>query len=160
MIISYRDKRTSEFAAGNRVRAFSGIEQAAQLKIDRLEAATALQDLAALPGNRFEALKGKPQVSAGVIHPGVHLAGELEELEMSAAELARRLAAPASRVTQILNGHRGITGDTALRLAHFFGSSPDFWLNLQKIYELRLAERKVGKMIKSLPTLEGEAVRV
>ena len=58
MIVSYRDKRTSDFAAGERVKAFSGIEKAARLKIDRLEAATALQDLAVLPGNRFEALKG------------------------------------------------------------------------------------------------------
>ena len=58
MIVSYRDKRTRDFAAGKRVKAFSGIEQAARLKIDRLEAAAALQDLAALPGNRFEALKG------------------------------------------------------------------------------------------------------
>ena len=58
MIVSYRDKRTTNFAAGKRVKAFSGIEQASRLKIDRLEAAAALQDLAALPGNRFEALKG------------------------------------------------------------------------------------------------------
>jgi toxin HigB-1 len=58
MIINYRDKRTTDFAAGKWVKAFSSIERAARLKIDRLEAATALQDLAALPGNRFEALKG------------------------------------------------------------------------------------------------------
>ena len=58
MIVSYRDKRTRDFATGKRIKAFSGIEQASQLKIDRLEAATTLQDLAALPGNRFEALKG------------------------------------------------------------------------------------------------------
>lgn len=58
MITSYRDKRTADFAAGKRIKAFSGIEKAARLKIDRLEAATALQDLAALPGNRFEALQG------------------------------------------------------------------------------------------------------
>ena len=58
MIVSYGDKRTRNFAAGERVKAFSGMEQAARLKIDRLEAATALQDLAALPGNGFEALKG------------------------------------------------------------------------------------------------------
>ena len=58
MIGSYRDKRTRGFAAGKRVRAFSGIERAVRLKIDRLEAATSLKDLAALPGNRFEALKG------------------------------------------------------------------------------------------------------
>ena len=58
MIISYRDKRTTDFAAGKRIKAFSGIEKAARLKIDRLEAAVALGDLAALPGNRFEALQG------------------------------------------------------------------------------------------------------
>ena len=58
MIVSYRDKQTTDFAAGKRVKAFSGIEQASRLKIDRLEAAVALQDLAALSGNRFEALKG------------------------------------------------------------------------------------------------------
>ena len=58
MIINYRDKRTRDFAAGKWVKAFSSIERATRLKIDRLEAATALQDLAALPGNRFEALKG------------------------------------------------------------------------------------------------------
>ena len=58
MIISYRDKRTTDFAAGKRIKAFSGIEKAARLKIDRLEAAVALRDLAALPGNRFEALQG------------------------------------------------------------------------------------------------------
>jgi proteic killer suppression protein len=58
MIVSYRDKRTADFAAGRRVKAFSGIDRAARLKLDRLEAATGLQDLAALPGNRFETLKG------------------------------------------------------------------------------------------------------
>jgi proteic killer suppression protein len=58
LIVSYRDKRTKEFAAGNRVRAFSGIARAARLKLDRLEAAAALKDLAVLPGNRFEALAG------------------------------------------------------------------------------------------------------
>ena len=58
MIVSYRDKRTKEFAAGKRIKAFSRIEQASRLKIDRLEAAATLQDLAALPGNRFEVLKG------------------------------------------------------------------------------------------------------
>lgn len=58
MIVSYRDKRTREFATGKRVKAFSGIERPARLKLDRLEAATTLKDLAALPGNRFEALRG------------------------------------------------------------------------------------------------------
>ena len=76
------------------------------------------------------------------IHPGKHLAEELKELHMSAAALARRLQVPTNRITQILNGRRAITGDTALRLAHFFGTSAEFWLNLQKLYELRLAEKK------------------
>lgn len=58
MILSYRDKRTREFAAGERVKAFSGVERPARLKLDRMEAATTIRDLAALPGNRFEALVG------------------------------------------------------------------------------------------------------
>jgi antitoxin HigA-1 len=91
------------------------------------------------------------------IHPGEHLAEELEELGMSAAELARQLQVPTNRITGILNGQRAVTGDTALRLGHFFGTSPQFWLNLQSLYELRLAERKVGKEIKILPTLKKQA---
>ena len=88
-----------------------------------------------------------------VIHPGEHLAEELKELGMSAAELARQLGVPTNRVTEILNGRRAITGDTALRLAHFFGTTAQLWLNLQSIYELRVAEKKVGKSINRLPTL-------
>ena len=91
-----------------------------------------------------------------VIHPGEHLAEELKELNMSAAALARKLEVPTNRITEILNGRRAITGDTALRLAHFFGTSAEFWLNLQKLYELRLAEKKASKTIKSLPTLKNE----
>jgi len=87
------------------------------------------------------------------IHPGEHLAEELEELGMSAAELARKLDVPTKRVTGILNGQRAITGDTALRPAHFFGTSAEFWLNLQSLYELRRAEKKLGKSIKALPRL-------
>jgi addiction module HigA family antidote len=88
------------------------------------------------------------------IHPGEHLAEELDALKMSAAALARRLKVPTNRVTEILNGRRTITGDTALRLAHFFGTSAEFWLNLQSLYELRLAQAKTGKAIKKLPTLK------
>jgi len=87
------------------------------------------------------------------IHPGEHLAEELKELGMSAAELARNLDVPTNRITGILNGQRAITGDTALRLAHFFGTSAEFWLNLQSFYELRVAQTKVGKSIKSLPRM-------
>jgi len=88
------------------------------------------------------------------IHPGEHLAEELNELGMSAAELARKLDVPTNRITGILNGQRAITGDTALRLGHFFGTSPEFWLNLQSLYELRVAQKKAGKSIRVLPRLK------
>jgi antitoxin HigA-1 len=74
------------------------------------------------------------------IHPGEHLAEQLEALAMSAAELARQLGVPTNRITAILNGQRAVTGDSALRLGHFFGNSPQFWLNLQAGYELRVAQ--------------------
>jgi len=88
------------------------------------------------------------------IHPGEHLAEELVELKWSAAELARQIKAPTNRITEILNGQRAVTGDTALRLAHFFGTSAKFWLNLRSLYELRVAEQKAGKSIGALPTLK------
>jgi addiction module HigA family antidote len=88
-----------------------------------------------------------------LIHPGEHLGEQIEELGISAAELARQLQVPTNRVTEILKGRRSITGDTALRLGHFFGTSPEFWMNLQKLYDLRLAESKSGETIKELPTL-------
>jgi len=87
------------------------------------------------------------------IHPGEHLAEQLKELGMSAAELGRQLKVPTNRITGILNGQRAVTGDSALRLAHFFGTSAEFWLSLQKLYELRLAEKKAGAAVRSLPTL-------
>jgi antitoxin HigA-1 len=92
-------------------------------------------------------------MARSAIHPGEHLAEQLEALEMSAAELGRRLGVPTNRVTAILNGQRTVTGDTALRLGHFFGNSPQFWLNLQATYDLRLAETRVGDEIRALPTL-------
>jgi len=93
-------------------------------------------------------------MASRAIHPGEHLGEELHALDMSAAELARRLKVPTNRVTSILNGQRAISGDTALRLAHFFGTSPQFWLNLQNLFEIRLAEEKSGKAIKKLPSLK------
>jgi addiction module HigA family antidote len=87
------------------------------------------------------------------IHPGEHLAEELKALDMSAAELARKPDVPTNRITGILNGQRAITGDTALRLAHFFGRSAEFWLNLQSLYGLRVAQKKLGRSIKALPRL-------
>ena len=70
---------------------------------------------------------------------------------MPAAELARALNVPTNRITGILNGQRAITADTALRLGHWFGTSAEFWLNLQTLYELRLAENEKGAEIRKLP---------
>lgn len=92
------------------------------------------------------------------VHPGEHLAEELRESGMSAAGLARKIGVPTNRITGILNGERGISGDSALRLGHFFGTSAKFWLNLQSLYELRLAKRRAGRAIAKLPTLRKDAV--
>jgi addiction module HigA family antidote len=70
---------------------------------------------------------------------------------MSARELARTLKVPTTRITDILRGRRGITGDTALRLGRYFGMSPDFWMNLQKLYELDLARQELGDQLADIP---------
>ncbi len=88
------------------------------------------------------------------IHPGEHLAEELGEIGLSAAELARQIEVPVNRITSIINGQRGITADTALRLGHWFGTSPQFWMNLQQLYELRRAERAVRATLARLPRRE------
>lgn len=85
------------------------------------------------------------------IHPGETLRADLEALGMSAAELARQIIVPVNRITQILNGARAVTGDTALRLGHFFNTSPEFWLNLQKLYDLRMAAQAKGDEVARLP---------
>jgi addiction module HigA family antidote len=85
------------------------------------------------------------------IHPGEHLAEELQALGITAAELSRQIGVPVNRVTGIIHGQRGITADTALRLGHWFGTSPQFWMNLQQLYELRLAQRAIGAEIAALP---------
>ncbi len=90
------------------------------------------------------------------IHPGETLREDLDALGMSAAELARRIEVPVNRITEILNGRRAVTGDTALRLGRFFGTSGEFWLNLQKLYELRRAEQKKGTDIARLPSLDDD----
>lgn len=86
------------------------------------------------------------------IHPGEILAGELEEIGISPTELSRQIRVPANRISQIINGKRAVTGDTALRLAHWFGTSPQFWMNLQALYDVRMAEQEAGNEIKALPT--------
>jgi addiction module HigA family antidote len=82
------------------------------------------------------------------IHPGEVLSGELEELEMTAAELARQLHVPSNRLYQLIAGKRAMTADTALRLEQWLGVEAAFWMNLQKSYELDLAAEKVGDEIK------------
>jgi len=86
------------------------------------------------------------------VHPGKVLAEELEALGVSPTELSRQISVPPNRISQIINGKRSITGDTALRLAHWFKTTPEFWLNLQAAYDIRLAEQSSGKIIKHLPT--------
>ena len=87
------------------------------------------------------------------IHPGEHLADELKALGMSAAALSRDINVPVNRITGIINGTRAITADTAIRLGHWFGTSAEFWLNLQKLYELRRAHADVGAAVERLPSL-------
>jgi antitoxin HigA-1 len=86
------------------------------------------------------------------IHPGEILADELAELGVTPTELSRQIKVPPNRLTQIVRGKRGITGDTALRLGHWFGTSAQFWLNLQSAHDIRLAQQQAGKEIGSLPT--------
>jgi addiction module HigA family antidote len=86
------------------------------------------------------------------IHPGEILAEELSELGVTATELARQIGVPANRITQIIQGKRAITGDTALRLGHWLEMAAQFWLNLQGTYDLRVAEARSGDTIDQLPT--------
>jgi antitoxin HigA-1 len=97
-------------------------------------------------------------MSRSPIHPGIILGEELEEIDISAAELARQLNIPANRITQIIAGRRNITADTALRLGKWFGMSAVFWLNLQKSYELRLAQKEIGKELNKIPTRDHDAI--
>jgi addiction module HigA family antidote len=98
-------------------------------------------------------------VARPAIHPGEILAEELGELSISPTELSRQLKVPANRISQIIHGKRAITGDTALRLGHWFGTSAQFWLNLQTAYDIRLAAEQVGAEVGRLPTRLGKAVR-
>jgi antitoxin HigA-1 len=79
------------------------------------------------------------------------LADELQEIGVTPTELSRQIDVPANRITQIIHGRRGITGDTALRLGHWFGTSAQFWLNLQSAYDIRVAQAKAGREIAKLP---------
>lgn len=91
-------------------------------------------------------------MAGATTHPGTVLAQQLEALGVSPTELARQLQVPPNRITQIIQGKRAITGDSALRLAHWFGNAPEFWMNLQVHYDLSLAAQEAGKAINALPT--------
>lgn len=89
----------------------------------------------------------QPPLNLPPVHPGEFLAEEMAELELSANAFARALGVPTNRITEILNGRRAISADTALRLSRYFGTSPKLWLNLQQSYDLAVAERETGKLI-------------
>jgi addiction module HigA family antidote len=93
------------------------------------------------------------------IHPGAILKDELEELGVTPTELARQIEVPPNRVSQIIGGKRSITGDTALRLGHWFGSDPQFWLNLQAQFDLAQANKETGETIRHLPTRATRALQ-
>jgi addiction module HigA family antidote len=85
------------------------------------------------------------------IHPGEILADELDEIGLSAAGLARLIEVPANRISQIVAARRNVTADTALRLGRYFGTSADFWMNLQKTHELDLARAEIGPALERIP---------
>ena len=86
------------------------------------------------------------------VHPGLILKDELDELGISPTEFARQIDVPPNRVSQIIVGKRAVTGDTALRFGHWFGTDPQFWLNLQGQFDLAVAAREGGEAISHLPT--------
>jgi addiction module HigA family antidote len=86
------------------------------------------------------------------IHPGEILADELKEIGVTATELARQIDVPPNRISEIIRGRRAISGDTALRLGHWFGTAPQFWINLQMSHDLRRAAEQSGRAIEKLPT--------
>ena len=87
-----------------------------------------------------------------VVHPGAVLKDELEEMGVTPAAFARQINVPPNRVGQIIAGKRSVTGDTALRLGHWFGVEPQFWLNLQAQFDLVAADQRAGAAIRRLPT--------
>ena len=90
-------------------------------------------------------------MARSAIHPGEHLADAIEALGITAAQLARDLQVPPNRITAILQGQRAITADTALRLARYFATSAAFWMNLQQLYDLRVAEAEIGEILQKIP---------
>jgi addiction module HigA family antidote len=93
------------------------------------------------------------------VHPGRVLKDELAELGVSPTEFARQIDVPPNRVSQVIAGTRAVTGDTALRLGHWFGTDPQFWLNLQSQFDLAVADSVTGPTIRHLPTRAGLSQR-
>ena len=87
-------------------------------------------------------------------HPGEHLKDAIDASGITARQLALDIEVPANRITAILHGRRAVTADTALRLGRYFGSPPEFWLNLQQLFELRTAENAIGQRVRKLPTVK------
>jgi addiction module HigA family antidote len=103
----------------------------------------------------YPEVRGKP-MPRPAIHPGEILADEVNELNITPTELSRQISVPRNRISQIIQGKRSITGDTALRLGHWFQTSAQFWLNLQSAYDLRVAAEQVGSEVAVLPTKAGK----
>src|SRR5262252_8400319 len=97
-------------------------------------------------------MRDKVAMFKRAVHPGGVLKDELDELGVTATELARQIDVPPNRVGQIIAGKRSVTGDTALRLGHWFGVEPQFWLNLQAQFDLAVADRQIGSLVRRLPT--------
>jgi antitoxin HigA-1 len=95
-----------------------------------------------------------PKLASRAIHPGHRLARQIEASGLTQTELARAIRVPVNRITRILNGTRNITAETAVRLGHYFGNAPQFWLNLQGVYDIQVVEEKAGKSIRALPRLK------
>lgn len=93
------------------------------------------------------------------VHPGEVLKDELDGLGILPTEFARQIDVPPNRISQIIAGKRAVTGDTALRFGHWFGTEPQFWLNLQSAYEIRIAEEKAGAEIARLPVRRDRKTR-
>ena len=92
-----------------------------------------------------------------VVHPGEVLKDELDEFGVTPTSFARQIEVPPNRISQIISGKRSVTGDTALRLGHWFGVEPQFWLNLQTQFDLAAADEKVGAAVRALPTASGNS---
>jgi addiction module HigA family antidote len=105
-------------------------------------------------------MKGNRPMFRRVVHPGEILKDELDTLGITLTEFARQIDVPPNRISQIIAGKRSVTGDTALRLGHWFGIDPQFWLNLQAQHDLAVADREIGEAIRHLPTRESLAPEV